>query len=277
VQDLIEALDDSLAISAVMRLIFIDTTVFCIGESDENHPSTVTRAYNAADEIIAHFDGACSVIFILHTGKNQSRGVRGSSNWEKSAGFRLEFSTRGSIKEQEESRLITYPEFAVVSSKKNKDGPFQQSIHYQVSRDIFEAYETDPNFKEPRVVKDSVLHLSVVPESGSARVRVKKGDKSPKLKSNSPRDIIATLVNDTPAGKWINMRTLATLAEEKNLLEGKPRTRQANFIRKVHRYMQENATELDSKWYFVHNGKGGMRHYRFIGQGKKPMDQASIN
>jgi hypothetical protein len=50
VEDLVEALDASLGPNALMRLVFIDTTVFCLGAADENHPSTVTRAYNAADE-----------------------------------------------------------------------------------------------------------------------------------------------------------------------------------------------------------------------------------
>ena len=88
----------------------------------------MTRAYNTADQIIGHYEENCSVIFILHTGKDQSRGVRGSSNWEKSAGSRLEFSAKGKVEEVEEGRTISYPEFAIVMSEKNKDGPFHPKI-----------------------------------------------------------------------------------------------------------------------------------------------------
>jgi hypothetical protein len=154
----------------------------------------------------------------------------------------------------------------VVSSKKNKDGPYQQAIHYKVTRKIFDAFETDPVFELPHPVKDSVLHLAIVPETKPSRTQSQKNVKSSKQIHADIKEKIAVLVSMIELGKRFNIAMLANLADENNMLDGKPKTRRANFVRKVHRFMRAHSADLNSKWYTIHTAKTGKRHYRFIGQ-----------
>jgi RecA-family ATPase len=263
VKELISALDASLDNRATMRLIFIDTTVYCLGYADENHPLTVTKVYNAADRIIAHYQESCSVIFILHTGKNEYRGVRGSSNWEKSVGFRLEFSASGNIKEIVSNRTISYPKTAIVRSEKNKDGPYQQVIQYKVTRETFEASEIDYIHDLPQPVEDSVLHLSVEPYSKA------ESSGSTGIKNKTREALIQKIVRILSLvgeRKYVNYATLAETAEKANLLEGDKKTRVKNFRKRVYRFMLKYSGELDIKYFRVSRMHDGATNYTFIGQ-----------
>lgn len=268
VDDLMEALDNSLDPRAIMRLIFIDTTVFCLGGADENHPSTVTHAYNAADAIIDRYDKNCSVIFIQHTGKDQSRGVRGSSNWEKSAGFRLEFAARGKVDDQEDGRAISYPKSAIVTSEKNKDGPFQQRLQYNVRRETFESFEIDNDNDLVQPVNDSVLHLSVVPYCKTAHAGEKSKSQNIKTaKRTALRNLILQLIDLAELDHSVNTWSLANIAESNGMLKGKPETRTSNFRKQIYRFMCDHSSEIDAGLFKVVKSKKGKDFYVFIGQG----------
>lgn len=268
VDDLMQALDNSLDPRAIMRLIFIDTTVFCLGGADENHPSTVTRAYNAADQIIDHYDKNCSVVFIQHTGKDQSRGVRGSSNWEKSAGFRLEFVAKGKIEDQEDGRTISYPKSAIVTSEKNKDGPFQQRLQYNVRRETFKSFEIDNDNDLVQPVNNSVLHLSIVPYSKTAPLGAKSNAPNTKaVKRAALRGLILQLIDMVEMDHSANTWSLANIAESNGMLKGKPETRKSNFRKQIYRYMCDHYSEIDSELFKIVRSKKGKDYFVFIGQG----------
>lgn len=211
VDDLIAVIESKLAVAGVeLALVVLDTTVFVLdGHLSEDKAETVTLAYEGADRIIKHFERRCSVVFVHHTGKDATKGARGSSNWVASSEFRYQFKPKGEAKAIDGNRTVRYPTSAVAWNEKLKNQPLQQPVNYISRRVVFDATRMDGDGNETKV-KGSSLLLDVAPyEEAKATVG-----------TLSDIDIVRLIVDREPGDKLIKLATLAFHADTFRLLAG---------------------------------------------------------
>ncbi len=209
VDDLIGAIEFKLAgTKDELALVVLDTTVFVLdGHLSEDKAETVTLAYEGADRIIKHFDRRCSVVFVHHTGKDPTKGARGSYNWAASSEFRYQFKPKGEAKAIDGNRTIRFPVSAVAWNEKLKNQPLQQPVNYVSRRVVFDATKVDGNGNISKV-KRSALLLDVAPyEEAKATAG-----------TLSDIDVVRLIVDKEPERKHIKLATLAIHASTYGLL-----------------------------------------------------------
>lgn len=188
--------------------VFIDTAVFAMGESDEDKAKDVKKAYEGAKTIIRHFDGKPSVFYVHHTGKDISKGARGSSNWTRSSEVRYLVKGIGQIEVKEGHRVIKYPVSVTAYNEKMKGQALQPPISYKTRRIVFDVDKTVNGKKTTG--KDSTLLLDVVPYKEAAQA----------AGIMSSTKIVRLMLDKAGAGKELTPSEVATFANNENLLAG---------------------------------------------------------
>jgi len=183
-------------------LVIIDTVVFAIGDADESSATTATKAFLGAKELIKHCGGETTVLFLHHRGKNVSKGARGSSNWEFSAEFRLEFKAP--------KVAVGFPSHTVVSIPKMSGDAQQPPIKYQSKQFDFE--------------QDGVSKKTLIAEIAPAEKQTTSKSSPRENKRNfygagmKTEEAVLYMTDNLGAGRQLTTRGLADLAVKHQLL-----------------------------------------------------------
>ena len=109
-EELIDVLQDE-----PPTLLIFDTLARCSGGMDENSTADMNALVKAADEIKSRVQ--CGVLFVHHSGKDESRGARGSSALRAAVDTEIEVTSSHAIQttKQRDMELATPLHFAIKS------------------------------------------------------------------------------------------------------------------------------------------------------------------
>jgi hypothetical protein len=159
--------NELIAIIDKADLVVIDTVAATIGNLDENKANDVGKYMNAVARIQKACE--CTVLLVHHTGKDTSRGMRGSSN------FGGDVDTAIFIEKEEDGEIAT------VYCPKQRDGARFEPMNFML-REVVLGEDDDGDD-----VTTCVIDLTDPPE---------KAPQAPKGKAKDAFDILVRLVHD---------------------------------------------------------------------------------
>ena len=185
--------------------IFVDTVNRSFGDGDENSSQDMTRFVKSCDQIKAAT--GVTIILIHHSGKDVSKGARGSSVLK--AALDAEYSVarvgedrRGrvvtlscsKIKDGQEPPDLVFNMESVLIGKKNKKGHELDSLVPEILKTEVDNYINGDNTMLEDIVKDIISDLKPRAKKGIVLMRFKE-QLPPSIEKSKAADILSAIVS----------------------------------------------------------------------------------